>query len=653
MANPNARFVITAQDQATRVLKGIRGEVSNLSSIFGRMNVAIGGLVAGGSLSLLVRDSLQAADEVQKLSQRLGASTEALSQYRYVADLTGVSFNQLTVGWQRMTRRIAEAAVGTGEAQNALRELGLQAQALNALAPEQQFEILADAMLNVESSSERVRLAMKLFDSEGVALLQTMQGGSEAIRAMRAEADQLGLSLDQNAADAAARANDAFTRLSAAGKALGISMMNTLAPVIADVVTWLQTRLPEAAQFAIDAFFTLQRLVAKSSSIITEQLSGIAGGLADAADFIGADRLSRALQKTADDYASVADTWQRVAVRVGEAAKAENVRSAALQTGITFNQLYNAELAKSAKLNDASATARSSAAKATSDARKAIESYLEQLQKEADTLGATNVELGRYELLKLGATQADIARAAALQGQIDAFEQARQAEQQLADQRQRAMELIKDLDSGSAIRDQIIEVQRLRDTFPELSDSLAEVEFELQDKWDRIGDTVTDAADQARDAWQDLGPTFASAFEDAIVSGNGLRDVMKGLEQDLIRIVTRNLVTEPLGNMISGLFSGGQSGGGIFNFIGGLFGGARASGGPVWPGRAYLVGEQGPELMVPAAAGNVVPNHQLGSSGMVNNFHFTLPGDTVDYRRAGAQVAREAARQLRFAGGSV
>ena len=38
------------------------------------------------------------------------------------------------------------------------------------------------------------------------------------------------------------------------------------------------------------------------------------------------------------------------------------------------------------------------------------------------------------------------------------------------------------------------------------------------------------------------------------------------------------------------------------------FGGYRANGGPVQPGRAYVVGERGPELMVPQVPGTIVPN---------------------------------------------
>lgn len=63
---------------------------------------------------------------------------------------------------------------------------------------------------------------------------------------------------------------------------------------------------------------------------------------------------------------------------------------------------------------------------------------------------------------------------------------------------------------------------------------------------------------------------------------------------------------------IGSLFGGGGGGGGgglgnlLGNTIGALFGlPGRATGGPVAPGRAYLVGERGPEVFVPAAAGRV------------------------------------------------
>ncbi|MES9963578.1 MAG: hypothetical protein ABW116_08545 [Candidatus Sedimenticola sp. 20ELBAFRAG] len=54
------------------------------------------------------------------------------------------------------------------------------------------------------------------------------------------------------------------------------------------------------------------------------------------------------------------------------------------------------------------------------------------------------------------------------------------------------------------------------------------------------------------DSWRDLGLTFSSAFEDAIVEGEKLSDVLRGLAQDILRVMARKTVTEPLGNLLSG-----------------------------------------------------------------------------------------------------
>ena len=45
----------------------------------------------------------------------------------------------------------------------------------------------------------------------------------------------------------------------------------------------------------------------------------------------------------------------------------------------------------------------------------------------------------------------------------------------------------------------------------------------------------------------------------------------------------------------------------------------RALGGPVGAGQPYLVGERGPELFVPGAQGNIVPNNAMGGSNIVVN----------------------------------
>lgn len=85
-------------------------------------------------------------------------------------------------------------------------------------------------------------------------------------------------------------------------------------------------------------------------------------------------------------------------------------------------------------------------------------------------------------------------------------------------------------------------------------------------------DLTAEKTEKTKSLAEELGLSFSSAFEDAIVGGKGLSDVLKGLEQDILRIVTRKLVTEPLGNALTGMLGGGSSGGagGILSGIGGF-----------------------------------------------------------------------------------
>lgn len=76
----------------------------------------------------------------------------------------------------------------------------------------------------------------------------------------------------------------------------------------------------------------------------------------------------------------------------------------------------------------------------------------------------------------------------------------------------------------------------------------------------------------------------------------------------------------------------GLWGNGPHNAYIGLAEGSRAVGGPVLSHTPYVVGEQGPELFVPNASGNIVPNDELTKGGYNN-------GGGFDYARMGEELA--------------
>jgi hypothetical protein len=91
-------------------------------------------------------------------------------------------------------------------------------------------------------------------------------------------------------------------------------------------------------------------------------------------------------------------------------------------------------------------------------------------------------------------------------------------------------------------------------------------------------------------------------------------------------------------------------GGGLLGMLGSLLGApGRATGGPVSPGRAYRVGERGPELFVPTSAGQVVATPAPASSAREVRVAITVHAGAGEAPRALQQSGRQVARAVRAA----
>jgi hypothetical protein len=106
--------------------------------------------------------------------------------------------------------------------------------------------------------------------------------------------------------------------------------------------------------------------------------------------------------------------------------------------------------------------------------------------------------------------------------------------------------------------------------------------------------------------------------------------VLQGLAQDVLRIVVRQTVTKPLADFVTGSLAG-------------LFP-ARAAGGPVSGGMPYLVGEKGPELMVPGSSGTIVPAGKFGGGVTINQVVNVGSGVNRNDVAAAMMAAKESAK---------
>ena len=141
------------------------------------------------------------------------------------------------------------------------------------------------------------------------------------------------------------------------------------------------------------------------------------------------------------------------------------------------------------------------------------------------------------------------------------------------------------------------------------------------------------------------GRRIEAALTRAIVTGKlGFEDLKR-----LVLSVMNDIARAAISNAVGG--GGQQGGGGLLSFglslVQSLFGApGRATGGPVSAGRAYRVGERGPELFVPTASGRIE-----AAGGTVRNIAITVNvrGDGTSEPARLAQTGRQLARAVRRA----
>lgn len=541
-------------------------------------------LVAVGVLGFgyLVKKSLDTTDAIGKLADKIGIGTDQLGGLRHAAELTGVATNVLDMGLQRMVRRVSEAANGTGAAKNAIIELGLSAKALNALSPDQQFRAIADAMEGVAGQGEKVRLSMSLFDTEGVALVNTLKGGSAALEQMEQEAERLGLRMSRGLVAGVEKANDAITKLTSFLGGMFTRTVAELAPAI-EIITkqlqaWFEMKVSSAggaAQLAKDMAISIvsaARSIVSAFGSITNSIIGFGNAMGGVENIY--ERMFGDKQTVSILEEKIASTVQQMEM-LQNMSKGNQPLIAAQGPMIAELELSLAAMRELITTGDVLKTNPITPKIDTSGTLKALDLVLVKLAevKIANSIGdvstedATLVDLTgkKYDnLLQLQQGHYKAIRASKAEHDTAMMEQthqylAKQSAIQKASKRKDAGDLQTEsrktlatmsghykaafaLNKAFAIKDAIV------NTYKAVSSALASAPFPIN-----IG----------------LG---ALALANGMMQVNSIRSTQ-----------------------------------------------FREKGGPMAAGSPYIVGERGPELVIPSHASSVVPNDQLGGGNYVIN----------------------------------
>jgi hypothetical protein len=142
----------------------------------------------------------------------------------------------------------------------------------------------------------------------------------------------------------------------------------------------------------------------------------------------------------------------------------------------------------------------------------------------------------------------------------------------------------------------------------------------------------TKAVEKAREleqTYKNVGITIKDGVVDAITAAVDRTRTLGEVASNVLRNIANQLLRLGV-NQLFGAFNFGGGGGGSTNSFAGVPNnvldsviGERALGGAVGAGRPYMVGERGPELFVPGAQGNIVPNNAMGGANIVVNVDAT------------------------------
>jgi len=583
MATQDVKIRITALDKTSGALRKIGSGLRALTKPLLNMRTALVGVIGAGGIGLLVKQSLSATDALAKTASKIGTTTEALSALQFAGKLTGVEVNTMNMALQRFSRRASEAARGTGEAKGAIKELGIDARELVRLPLDERMLVLADAFQNVKSESDKLRLAFKLFDSEGAALVNTLSQGRGALADMLGEARALGVVMSSGAAAGVESANDEFLKLSSIFKGILDQTTAALAPALEYIVTSLTETLKSFGD-AQTGFTKVGKTIAQS---LINAFAAAATGI-----FLILNNIIEQYNRINNAVVSLNIKYDERQLRQLEEEKSF------LQELIRIR----AAMAKQADLD------------LTAQERKVIRNAR---VREINEIQAADkiLEIERQLAEKRGEIRESIESRAGIpeitvesvfgisQSEFDAFFEGLTA----------------------TVKDFSLTLGK-PPTAPEANivNTYIEQLKALDDKLPESEDLVSSFASNTMNA-------FTTGFTNAITGAEKFSDAIsnmaKSVIDDLIKMAVQYYITQRLfGALVQAFAPSSSTSPAVSNPINDPFGDRQlARGGVATAGRPYLVGEKGAELFVPNRTGRVVPNNQLGGGGVtvVQNINVT------------------------------
>lgn len=509
--------------QAARVTEK---SAAQISAALGTVKASIAGLAAGvtfGGLVAFTRAAVNSLDALNDLKDATGASIENISGLEDVAARTGTTLDTVGTALVKFNSVLKDAKPGTDQ-EAAFKALSLSVKELQSLDPAEALRLTAVALANFADDGNKARLVQELFGKSVREVAPYLKD--------LAEQGALVAKVTTQQAEEAEKFNKELYAMQKNVQDLTRFIAGGLVSSLNEVAARFRDGAKAGKSFLEIAVENYQGDAAKYRRALTDAI-GLTTPQAKSGQFVlnygspsvndtAAARLRRqgAFDKPSVNFTGAAEKAKALRVAHEQEASALDRYTVQLLATIEREQELTAVQTAQLRISEASAQGFSEAK------RKYVLELAAQIDKERELKAEQEdrIRVGRQNAIDNGVD--NTAYQARLKGLLDNTTTAK--------------------------------IQAITDDIGVLQDELNAGRISLDQYVEavqgRVG-IVADEVTKTKSFAEEMGLAFTSAFEDAIVGGQNFSQVLKGLQQDILRIVVRKTITQPLGDYFSGLVS--------------------------------------------------------------------------------------------------
>ncbi|MGO4917531.1 phage tail tape measure C-terminal domain-containing protein [Pseudogemmobacter sp. W21_MBD1_M6] len=251
-----------------------------------RVGLALAAVTAAAAATgvAMIRSGLEIVDAQAKLAQSLDTTVASIQVLERAGGLAGVAMTGIEQATKDLTRRLSQAAAGTGPAADALDRLGLSATSLMALPLDERIAQINQAITDFVPAAERAAVAGQLFGEEGSIAMSRID--SSTLRQATQDVRDFGLVVSEQDADQIERTNDALSRLGLIWRGVSNQLTVAAAPALEAVANALaaMARTTGPIGIAITALFeNIGRLTTYAATFAALMAGRWVAGMAAAA----------------------------------------------------------------------------------------------------------------------------------------------------------------------------------------------------------------------------------------------------------------------------------------------------------------------------------------------------------------------------------